>query len=274
MSSRKSSSKKKASKGSSKKKSSFSKTLQDTIAAAKANVRKTSTRKRSLREEDEEDITAPKHRAKPTEKEMETIRMTMGHMTMAQLRDPTGPFGRMPKSIMSTTTGRRVPKTTLRKLDLMIAYWQYGGKPSQHVEKKLKHWRPPRKISKEERYQEKLEAQRAADHRSSEMKASHHATKKKASFRKQSTITTKKRPPLVIDEDDELYEQLMRLRLTRGKRSHKTQPTTAHRESDYEQIAEQEEENEGEGDEGEEEDEISEEDADGLFNEETYYNEN
>lgn len=164
----------------------------------------------------------------PTEAEVDQCEF---HMSMATLRDADGPYKKIPRSVK--VNGRRIPKSALRKRDLCREFLRYGGKVSKRVSKELKHWTPPRKISAEERHQEKLQHQRLLDHHGSKTsshqgpKTSHHRSpslgrnktstegKKRSSSRERDS--TKKANANVEEEDfteeQSFYRQMQNMRL-------------------------------------------------------------
>ena len=85
------------------------------------------------------------------------------NMTMAQLKDPTGTFSKMPKSVI--VNGKRIPRTALRKRDLCRFHLLLGGKIPSKTRRVIKNYSVPKKPSIEQARYEKLVDQRSLDHK-------------------------------------------------------------------------------------------------------------
>lgn len=151
-----------------------------------------------------------KNRYEPTDDDVDSCEW---RMEMSELRKTQVYLEVMPKSF--DINGRQVPKSQLRKRELCREYLRYGGTVGERKRKALKHWKPPRKISQEERQEARLALQRSRDHNGSKKKSSQRRTsvKRPSSSKKTST----RRPSLNREPSTAKRGSSKRASLTRSR---------------------------------------------------------
>lgn len=146
---------------------------------SRLSVEKSSSRRRSIN----------RHLTEPSE---DDVLKAAGVMDMDFIRNSDTYKNVMPSSFK--INGRKVPKSQLRKHELVRFYLEMGGKIVPKKQKELKLWTPPRKISQEERAKARLEVQKTKDHHGSTKRSSHRRASREPSEHRK--LSSSRRPSL------------------------------------------------------------------------------